>query len=83
MSLRTKSNGVAIRATKSIFQRLDDYWLRLRLQKMDIPAIHLVSSNEDSVEGHLNDIYNYPKKHFKCLKYTQNLDLFKIKNKLI
>ena len=47
MSLRTKSNGVAIRATKSIRQRLDDYWLGLRLQKMDIPAIHLVSSNED------------------------------------
>ncbi len=47
MSLRTKSNGVAIRATKSICQRLDDYWLGLRLQKMDIPAIHLVSSNEN------------------------------------
>ena len=46
MSLRTKSNGVAIRATKSICQRLDDYWLGLRLQKMDIPAIHLVGSNE-------------------------------------
>ena len=29
------------------YQRLDDYWLGLRLQKMDIPAIHLVSSNED------------------------------------
>jgi len=48
MSLRTKSNGVAIRATKSICQRLDDYWLGLRLQKMDIPAIHLVNSNEVS-----------------------------------
>ncbi len=46
MSLRTKSNGVAILATKSICQRLDDYWLGLRLQKMDIPAIHLVGSNE-------------------------------------
>ena len=48
MSLRTKSNGVAIRATKSICQRLHDYWLGLRLQKLDIPAIHLVSSNSDS-----------------------------------
>ena len=47
MSLRTKSNGVAIRATKSICQRLDDYWLGLRLQKMDVPAIHLVTSNEE------------------------------------
>ena len=54
MSLRTKSNGVAIRASKSICQRLDDYWLGLRLQKMDIPAIHLVSSNEDSDDSSPN-----------------------------
>jgi site-specific recombinase XerD len=47
VSLRTKSNGVAVRASKSICQRLDDYWLGLRLQKIDIPAIHLVSSNEE------------------------------------
>ena len=54
MSLRTKSNGVAIRATKSICQRLDDYWLGLKLQKMDIPAIHLVNSNEDSDDSSPN-----------------------------
>ena len=54
MSLRTKSNGVAIRATKSICQRLADYWLGLRLQKMDIPAIHLVSSNEDTDDSSPN-----------------------------
>ena len=47
MSLRTKSNGVAIRATKSICQRLDDYWLGFRLQKIDLPAIHLASSREE------------------------------------
>jgi integrase len=57
MSLRTKSNGVAIRATKSICQRLDDYWLGLRLQKMHIPAIHLVGSNEDTDDSipNIND----------------------------
>ena len=54
MSLRTKSNGVAIRASKSICQRLDDYWLGLRLQKIDIPAIHLVSSNEDKDDSSPN-----------------------------
>ena len=54
MSLRTKSNGVAIRASKSICQRLDDYWLGLRLQKMDIPAIHLVGSNGDTDESSPN-----------------------------
>ena len=47
ISLWHKSNGEAIRAGKSICQRLDDYWLGLRLQKMDIPSIHLVNSNEE------------------------------------
>ena len=54
MSLKTKSNGVAIRVSKSICQRLDDYWLGLRLQKMDIPAIHLVGSNEDTDDSSPN-----------------------------
>ena len=60
MSLRTKSNGVAIRATKSICQRFDDYWLGLRLQKMDIPAIHLVGSNEvlNDSSPNINDALN-------------------------
>ena len=47
-SLKTKSYSSALRITKSVLQRLEDYWLGIRLQKMDIPAIHLVSSNEDS-----------------------------------
>ena len=41
-SLRTKSIVGALRAAQSVTQRLDDYWLGLRLQNMDIPAIHLV-----------------------------------------
>ena len=41
-SLRTKSHQSALRAAKSVTQRLEDYWLGLRLQQMDIPAIHLV-----------------------------------------
>ena len=39
-SLKTKSYSSAIRYTKSILQRLDDYWLGIRLKKMNIPAIH-------------------------------------------
>ena len=39
-SLRTKSNAGALRAAQSVTQRLEDYWLGLRLQNMDIPAIH-------------------------------------------
>ena len=35
-SLRTKSNAGALRAAQSVTQRLEDYWLGLRLQDMDI-----------------------------------------------
>jgi len=34
-----------LRAAQSVTQRLEDYWLGLRLQNMDIPAIHLVKAN--------------------------------------
>ena len=49
ISLRTKSEATAKRAAKSISQRLDDYWHGLRLQKMDVPALHLVIGNKDDV----------------------------------
>jgi integrase len=47
-SLKTKSASAAVRASKSINQRLEDYWLGLRLQDMDIPAIQVVKSNDNS-----------------------------------
>jgi integrase len=45
-SLKTKSASTAIRVSKSINQRLEDYWLGLRLQHMDIPAIQVVKSSD-------------------------------------
>jgi len=48
LSLRTKSAAIACRAADSISQRLDDYWSGLRLQKMDVPALHLLISNDDN-----------------------------------
>ncbi|MDA8896549.1 hypothetical protein N9I70_00680 [Alphaproteobacteria bacterium] len=48
LSLRTKSAPAAFRAAGSISQRLDDYWSGLRLQKMDVPALHLLTSNDDA-----------------------------------
>ncbi|MDB4852928.1 tyrosine-type recombinase/integrase [Alphaproteobacteria bacterium] len=45
-SLKTKSLKAAIRASKSVSQRLEDYWLGLRLQNMDIPAIQVVKSSD-------------------------------------
>ena len=45
-SLRTKSYKSAIHSSKSVSQRLEDYWLGLRLQKIDIPALDLVKSDD-------------------------------------
>jgi len=49
ISLRTKSANIARRTAQSICQRLDDYWHGLRLQKMDVPALHLVISDASDV----------------------------------
>ena len=40
--LRTKSNMSAIRASKSLYQKLDDYWTSIRLTKMQVPAEHML-----------------------------------------
>ena len=42
LSLRTRNPTKANRCARSITQRLDDYWLGLRLQKLDIPAMNLI-----------------------------------------
>ena len=61
-SLRIKSNPGALRAARPVTQRLEDYWLGLRLQDMDIPAIQLLKTIHvddsspvmlDAVENHL------------------------------
>ena len=42
LSLKTRSHNHALRTASSINQRLDDYWLGLRLKEMDVPALHLL-----------------------------------------
>ena len=54
-SLKTKSYSSALRITKSVLQRLEDYWLGIRLQKMDIPAIHLVKSENKNGSPLISD----------------------------
>ena len=49
-SLKTKSCVSAKRLSTSVTQRLDDYWLGLRLQNMDIPAIQLVKTDDKIAE---------------------------------
>ena len=41
-SLKTNSDSIAIRYSKSITQRLDDYWFGIRLKNMDVPAVDKV-----------------------------------------
>ena len=43
--LRTKSNVSAIRASKSLYQRLDDYRTSIRLTNMQVPAEHILLKN--------------------------------------
>ena len=40
--MKTKRRDSAVKASRSIAQRLDNYWLSLRLSKLDIPALHLL-----------------------------------------
>jgi hypothetical protein len=37
-SLKTNSDSIAIRYSKSITQRLDDYWFGILLKNMDVPS---------------------------------------------
>ena len=53
ISLKTKSASIAVRASKSINQRLEDYWLGLRLQNMDIPAIQVVRASDEADDATL------------------------------
>ena len=50
-SLRAKSASAAVRASKSINQLLEDYWLGLRLQNMNIPAIQVVRISDNLQEN--------------------------------
>ena len=49
-SLRTTSLLLANRIAKSITQKLDDYWLGIRLQKIDIPKIAVVDLENTSLK---------------------------------
>ena len=52
-SLKTKSLKAAIQTLKSVTQRVEDYWLGLSLQNMDIPAIQVVRTTDDADDATL------------------------------
>ena len=45
ISLKTKSNVSAMRASKSLIQKLEDYWTSLRITKFEVPVQHLLSKD--------------------------------------
>ena len=45
--LKTKSKAIAERMTQLLLERLEDYWLSLRLRNMTLPAEHLILKNVD------------------------------------
>ena len=49
-SLKTNSDSTAIRYSKSITQRLDDYWFGMRLKNMNVPA-----GDKIKLDGAIND----------------------------
>ncbi len=62
--LKTTRKDTAVRSAKSIAQRLEDYWLSLRLAKIDIPALHL-----------LRDKPLLPSQS-SCMQLSEALDLY-------
>ena len=50
-SLRTQSKARAVRAAQSITQRLDDYWMGVRLQKLDIPKLSVIPDWSDRADN--------------------------------
>jgi len=52
-SIKAKSLKAAIQTSKSVTQRLEEYWLGLRLQNMDIPAIQVVKASDEANDASL------------------------------
>ena len=55
-SLRTKSLSRAKTASRSLSSRLEGYWLGLRLQRVDVPAAHLLVVPREQLESTLPTI---------------------------
>ena len=62
--LKTKRKFEALRVAKSIAQRLEDYWLSLRMANIDIPGLHLIRNN-------LQTAHNS-----SCMKLSEALDVY-------
>ena len=62
--LKTKRRFEALRAAKSIAQRLEDYWLSLRISNIDIPGLHLIRNNLQATTNS------------SCIKLSEALEVY-------
>ncbi|MDC0649898.1 tyrosine-type recombinase/integrase [Alphaproteobacteria bacterium] len=62
--LKTSRKYQAIRAARSIAQRLEDYWMSLRLANLDIPAFHLLKSEPQKLS------------QYSCMTLSEALELY-------
>jgi len=51
LCLHTKHRNQASQAAKAIQAKLDDYWLRLRLKDLEVPASHLLNTSTSITAG--------------------------------
>ena len=55
-SLRTNSQSRALTASKVFASKLDDYWLGLRLKRLEVPAAHLLIADDSASDSALPSI---------------------------
>ena len=48
--MKTKCESSANRSSRSITQRLDDYWYGVRFSKLDVPINNLITSKQNNTE---------------------------------
>ncbi|MGB0253555.1 MAG: DUF6538 domain-containing protein, partial [Litorivicinaceae bacterium] len=51
LCLRTKSVNQAQQASKAVLAKLEDYWLKLRIKDLDVPASHLLNESLSVTAG--------------------------------
>ena len=44
--LKTKNKNSALKASRSMAGKLDDFWLQLRVAKMDVPAVDKLNAHQ-------------------------------------
>ena len=49
-SLKTKCESLANHSSRSITQRLDDYWYGVRFSRLDLPVNNLIASKQNNTE---------------------------------